>query len=145
MTTRLIPVLLIAISFFPAGCQKYTSGLQQSVARADETGAIAALRSISVAQQAYMVSNSGEYGTLKQLVGGAFLDARMASDKPVKDYVLTLKVTAKSADEPAGSYTCNADPDATVTAGKHYYIDSLSNVIHVNETQPATSVDKSIE
>jgi hypothetical protein len=145
MTPRLVPLLLLAISFVSASCQDYTSGLQQTVKRADETVAIAALRSISIAQQAYTVSNSGEYGTLKQLIDGGFLDARMASDKPVKDYVLTLKVTPKSADNPAGSYTCNADPDATVTVGKHYYIDSSSNVIHVNETQPATSADKSIE
>ncbi|HKE60804.1 MAG TPA: hypothetical protein VKB46_29060 [Pyrinomonadaceae bacterium] len=144
MTPRLVALLLLVLSFVSASCQNYTSGLQQTVKRADETSAIAALRSISIAQQAYTVSNSGEFGTLKQLIEGGFLDARMASDKPVKDYVLSLKVTPKNAD-PAGSYTCNADPDATVTAGKHYYIDSSSNVIHVNETQPATSADKSIE
>ncbi len=145
MTARLIPVLLIAISLVYAGCQNYTSGLQQSVARADETGAIAALRSIAVAQQAYTVSNSGEYGTLKQLVDGGFLDARMTSDKAVRGYQLTLKVTPKSGDNSAGAYTCNVDPDATVSGGKHYYIDSSSNVIHVNETQPASAADKSIE
>jgi hypothetical protein len=145
MPQRLILVLVIAISFVHLSCQNYTSGLQQTVARADETLAIAALRSISVAQQAYTVSNGGEYGTLKQLSDGGFLDARMASDKPVKDYVLTLTVVPKRDGNPAGSYTCNADPDPTANGGKHYYIDSSSNVIHVNETQTASAADKSIQ
>ena len=145
MLRRLTFMLVIAISLVHGGCQNYTSGLQQSVVRADETGAIAALRSIAVAQQAYTLSNSGEYGALKQLVDGGFLDPRMASDKPVRGYVLTLKVTPKSGDNPAGAYECNVDPDATVTGGKHYYLNSSSNVIHVNENQSATAADKSIE
>jgi hypothetical protein len=144
MLQRLSLVLLIVFSFAHTNCQNYTSGLQQTVARADETVAIAALRSISVAQQAYTVSNSGEYATLQQLAEGGFLDARMASDKPVKDYRLTLKVTPKTADS-AAAFSCNADPIPTATGGKHYYIDSTSNLIHVNETQPASAADNSIQ
>ena len=59
-----------------SSCQSYTSGLQQSVARADETAGLAALHAISLAQRTYSLTNSGEYGTLKQLTDGGFLDVR---------------------------------------------------------------------
>ena len=140
----LITLLLVVISTSSA-CQDYTTGLQQSLARADETAAITTLRAISVAQRAYSLTNSGEYGTLQQLTDGGFLDARYGGEKPVKDYTLTLKVTPKASGAPEGSYTCNADPERTgERAGRHFYIDSTSANIHVNDTQPATAADKTV-
>ena len=140
----LIAVLILAVSL--TSCQTYTSGLQQSLARADETAAISLLRTIIVAQRSYSLTNSGEYGTLKQLVDGGFMDARFGSEKPVKDYTITLNVTPKSAGEAEGSYTCNADPEKPAErAGRHLYIDSTADGIHVNDTQPATATDKLLE
>jgi Tfp pilus assembly protein PilE len=128
------------------GCRTYTTGLQQSVERADEAVAMSAMRSIALAQRAYSLSNGGEYGTLAQLTEGGYLDARYKSDNAVKDYVLTLKVTPKAADSPEGSYTCNADPSTTgAMAGRHFYIDSTSLDIHVNATQPASASDPAIQ
>jgi hypothetical protein len=119
-------------------CQEYSTGLQQSVARADDTAAIAALRAIAAAERTYSITNSGEYGTLQQLRDGGFLDARFASDQPIKDYTLTLNVTQ-------GSYKCNADPQLSgERAGRHFYIDSNSNVIYVNDTGPASASDKTL-
>ena len=129
-----------------ASCQTYTTGLQQSIARADETAALTTLRAIALAERTYSLTNSGEYGTLKQLSDGGFLDARYAGVKPVKDYVITLKVTPKASGAPEGSYSCNADPEKTGDrAGRHLYLDSTSDGIHVNETETATAADKVIQ
>lgn len=137
MNRKLVPIALLIVAMSTA-CQEYSTGLQQSVARADDTAAIAALRAIAAAERTYSITNSGEYGTLQQLRDGGFLDARFASDQPIKDYTLTLNVTQ-------GSYKCNADPQLSgERAGRHFYIDSNSNVIYVNDTGPASASDKTL-
>ena len=129
-----------------AACKTYTTTLEQSVAKADETSALGALHSIAVAERTYSLTNDGEYGTLKQLAEGGFLDSRFSSDKPLKDYVVTLVVTPKEPGGQPGSYKCNADPENIAErAGRHLYIDSTSEGIHVNDTQPATAADKLLQ
>jgi len=137
-------VFSLSFSLFLAAtsCQSYTSTLQQGMTGADETAALSALRAIAMAQRTYNISNSGEYGSLQQLTDGGFLDARFSSAKPVKDYVLTLNVIPKTTGAPEGSYTCSADPDKQgAGSGRHFYIDSITNNIHVNASQPATAND----
>jgi hypothetical protein len=127
-------------------CQSYTTGLQRSVVRANETTAIALIRTISIAERTYSLSNDGEYATLKQLVDTGFLDARYGGEKPLRDYVITLKVTPKAPGAAEGTYTCNMDPDTTSEiVGRHLYIDSSATGIHVNDSQPATASDKLID
>jgi len=139
-------LLLLVILATLAGCQNYEKGLEQSVARADETGAIALLRAIALAERTYSLTNSGEYGTLKQLADGGFLDARYASEKPAKDYVVTLVVTPKEPGKPEGSFACNAEPEKPgERLGRHFYIDSSSMYVHYNDTQPATASDKIVQ
>jgi hypothetical protein len=119
------PTLIILFVFLSSlnGCQSYTTGLQKGVAGADDTAALAALHAISLAQRTYSLTNSGEYGTLKQLTDGGFLDVRYNGDKPVRDYVVTCNVTPKSSGAPEGSYSCNADPDKpSERPGRHLYI-----------------------
>lgn len=127
--------LLIAFAFL-LSCQSYSTGLQQSVARADEMAAVAALKTIATAQQAYALSNSGSYGTFQQLCEAGFLDKRFNSAAPeIKDYVLSMDVSGDS-------YRLNADPArAGEQAGRHLYLDSSSPLIRVNATQPATAKD----
>lgn len=127
--------VLVACSIL-LSCQSYSTGLQQSVARAGETSAIAALKTISSAQQAYALSNGGSYGTFQQLCDGGYLDARFNSSAPqIKDYVLSMDLSANS-------YCLNADPArAGDQAGRHLYLDSTSPLIRVNPTQPATASD----
>jgi type II secretory pathway pseudopilin PulG len=123
-------------------CQTYTTGLQQSVARADETAAIAALHTIAVAQRTYAAGNDGAYGTFQQLSDAGYLDSRFNSDKPaVKDYVLNMKVTPKSEGQAEAFYSCSADPTRTDAQGRHFYIDSASSGLHVNPSGPATATD----
>jgi Tfp pilus assembly protein PilE len=123
-------------------CQSYTTGLQKTVARADETTVVAALRSIGVAQQTYSISNGGNFGTLDQLRDGGYLDVRFNSaNGGFKNYSLTLNANPQSAEAPA-SFTCNADPTNTgPQAGRHFYVDSTSEAIHVNADKPATATD----
>lgn len=143
MLIRLMVALLLTVLVANVGCQTYTTGLQKSVERADETSAIGALRAIATAERAYTVSNGGEYATLQQLTDSGLLDVRFGGPRPVKDYVLTLNVTTKPS-EP--SFSCNADPDpASGRVGRHFYTDSNSSEIHVNDTQPATTSDKGLQ
>ena len=129
-------VCLLVVFALMFSCQTYTTGLQQSVARADETSAIAALKTISTAQQTYAISNGGGYGTFQQLCEGGYLDERFNSTTPqIKDYVLSM-------DTSANSYRLNADPARSGDqAGRHLYMDSTSPLIRVNPTQPASAKD----
>ena len=125
------------------GCQTYTSGLVKTGARADEAVVLSNLRSIIQAENAYNVSN-GSYGTFEQLTSGGFLDARFKADRPsLNQYSYTMTVTEKSADAGTASFSCNADPERTGDrTGRHFYIDSTSNDIHVNATQTASATDE---
>ena len=141
--------LMMAILCFSCGavlaCTSYTSGLKQSVTRADETAGIAALHTISVAQRTYSTSNGGSYGTFEQLVGGGYLDSRFSSDKPnVRGYVLSMTVTS---DSDGGRYAVNADPEGAgpQAAGRHFYIDSSSGLIHFNPSQAASVNDPTLD
>lgn len=136
-------LLILILTCLTLACKTYTAGLQQSTARADETVALTALHSISLAQQTYSVSNNGRFGTFPQLVKSGSLDERFNADSPkLKGYVLTLTVVPKSAESPADAYGVNADPvGAGPQAARHLYLDSVSGLIHVNETKPATVDD----
>ena len=128
--------VLILASILMLSCQTYTSGLQQSVARADETSAVAAMKTIATAQQAYSLSNGGGYATFQQLCAGGFLDERFNSSNPqIKDYTLTMEASSTS-------FSINADPTRSgEAAGRHLYMDSGGPLIHVNASQPATAND----
>jgi hypothetical protein len=139
-------ILLLGILVTLAGCQNYEKGLEQTVARADETSAIALLHAIALAERTYSLTNSGDYGTLQQLADGGFLDARYTGEKPLKDYAVALVVSPKQPGTPEGSYICNADPQKSGDrVGRHFYIDSSSTYVHYNDTQPATATDKIVE
>jgi Tfp pilus assembly protein PilE len=137
-----ILALVVLICLASLSCQTYSTGLQKSLARADETSAIAALHAIAVAEQTYSISNGGNFGTLAQLRDAGYLDVRFnAPNGGVKDYSVTLNANPQSG-EGGASFTCNADPtNSGSQAGRHFYIDSTSQAIHVNPTQPATVAD----
>ncbi|HUS10263.1 MAG TPA: hypothetical protein VMZ30_07335 [Pyrinomonadaceae bacterium] len=122
---------------FSLSCQNYSTGLQQSVAHADETAATGALRTIATAQQTYALSNSGNYGTFQQLSESGYLDSRFNAENPViKDYVLSVEV---GQDSEGPFFRCKADPSDN-KAGRHFYIDQ-SRMLRVNATQPAKASD----
>ena len=137
-----ILAFIVVAAFASLACQNYSTGLQQSVARADETTIVAALRTIGIAQQTYSLSNGGNYGTLEQLREGGYLDVRFNSaNGGLKNYSLTLDAKPQSAGAPA-SFSCNADPTNTgPQAGRHFYMDHTSQAVHVNADRPATAAD----
>jgi hypothetical protein len=139
--------LIVAILVFSCGaglsCQPYTSGLQKSVERADETAAVSALQTIVAAQRTYGISNSGGCATFPQLVKSGALDSRFDSDTPkIRGYVLVMSITPRSSGSEQDSYTVSADPEGSgpQAAGRHFFVDS-SGTIHANPTQPATASD----
>lgn len=139
---RSLLTALFLICFVVFGCQQYSTGLQQGSSRADETSAIATLRTIAQAQQTYSISKEGNYGTFEQLAEDGVLDPRFNHSSPqLHGYVFTMNVTSSSGSE-LRSYSCNADPAATSPQGRHFYIDSSSTAIRVNATRPATSDDE---
>ena len=140
LTSLLLITFLLSASIGYTSCQTYTTGLKQSVSRANETSAIAVLRSIALAQQTYSVSNGGKYGTFQQLADGGFLDRSINPANPeVKEYSLTMEVNDKPGEE---FYSCNANPKGGgEMIGRHFYIDSTSRELHVNPARPATADD----
>ena len=146
MFRYVITLLVLFACYTSFGCQKYTTGMQQGVTRADEAAAILALRAISSAQRNFSISNGGSYGTFEQLVATGNLDERFKGDKPkVRGYVLTMNVTAKTEGASEGSYSVNADPERSASqAGRHLYMDSSSGLIHTNASQPATASDPAL-
>jgi hypothetical protein len=142
MRPFLISLFLLLIFLAIVGCKEYSTGLQQSSSRADETSAIATLRTIAQAQTTYSISNSTHFANFEQLVEGGFLDPRFNHASPeLHGYVFTMKVNPASDTTPS-SYVCNADPGPTSPhGGRHFYIDSNSQDIRMNPRQPATSKD----
>lgn len=145
MTRHFLVVLLFLFCSAELACKSYTSGLQQSVTRVDETAAIAALHTISLAQRTYSVTNGGDYGTFEQLVKGDYLDSRFSGDKPkMKGYVLSMTVIPRGAGSGEGSYSVNADAEAP-QIGRHFYLDSTSGLIHINASQSASASDQTLD
>ena len=131
---------LVTVGFTVTGCQTYNTGLVQTAARGDEAVVFSNLRSIMRAQSAYNLS-TGSYGTFDQLTDGGYLDTRFKGEKPVvSEYAYTITVNSGS------SYSVNADPGRTGDrGGRHFYVDSTSNEIHVNNTQSATAADETLK
>jgi Tfp pilus assembly protein PilE len=143
MSRYLIVAVLIFACCAELACQSYTKGLEQSVTRADETAAIAALHSIASAQRTYSITNNGGYGTFAQLVQAGALDSRFNGDRPkFKGYVLVMTVNSKGSGE--DTYMVNADPEGPGLQGRHFYSDT-SGLIHVNASQPANASDRSLD
>ena len=139
---RPLCVSLLLICLALSACKEYSTGLQQSSSRADETSAIATLRTIGQAQTTFSVTNAGHYASFEQLVENGLLDSRFNHSNPeYHGYVFTLQNNSSSNDP--GFFSCNADPAATsINSGRHFYIDSSSNDIRVNATRPATNRDE---
>ena len=125
------------------------TGWRAAVRSANEAAAIKSLRSIAEQQMLYFNSHQrSAFGTFDEMLKENLLDTRFAGSTPVVDgYVYNMKVIPKSTSQQPG-YTINADPQVTegvgATGKNHFYVDSDSNTIHVNATQPATAADPPI-
>jgi prepilin-type N-terminal cleavage/methylation domain-containing protein len=97
-------ILIIATIAIPS--------LLRSRQAANESAAVATLRTINTAQVTYLSSNGGNYGTISNLVGAGLLDSRF-NGGTVGGYNYT--VVASSYD-----YTATADP-ASSNSGRYGY------------------------
>src|SRR5688500_6374637 len=125
------------------------TGWKAAVGSANEAAAIKTLRTIAAQQMLYYNSHQrSSFGSFDELLKEKFLDTRLARTTPVVDgYVFQMRVIPKSTTNQPG-FAVNADPQVTdgvgATGKNHFYLDSDSNTIHVNSTQPATVSDPPI-
>ena len=141
--------LMIVIAIIGILIAVSVTGYRAAMRATNEAAAISSLRSIAEQQMLYYnVHQRSTFGTFEEMLKGNLLNSRFAGTTPVVDgYVYTMKVIPKSTSQQAG-YSVNADPQVAegfaATGTNHYYIDSDSNTIHVNATQPATTSDPPI-
>ena len=141
--------LMIVIAIIGILIAVGVTGWKAAVRSANEAAAVKTLRTIAEQQMLYYNSHQrSTFGTFDEMLKENFLDARFAGTTPVLDgYVYTMKVIPKSTAQQPG-YAVNTDPQVSegvgATGRNHYYVDSDTNTIHVNATQPATATDPPI-
>ena len=94
-------ILIIATIAIPS--------LLRSRQAANESAAVANIRTINTAQVTYLASAAGVYGKFSDLVGQGLMDSRWSGTTPtVSGYVFTI-----TPGSPASSYTILASPSGT--------------------------------
>lgn len=125
------------------------TGWKAALRSANEAAAIKSMRTIAEQQMLYYNSHQRTtFGTFEEMRRENLLDNRYDSTTPIVDgYIYTMRVIPRSTSQQAG-YTLNADPQigegVSATGKNHFYLDSDTNTIHVNDSQPATASDPSI-
>ena len=141
--------LMIVIAIIGILIAVGVTGWKAAVRSANEAAAVKTLRTVAEQQMLYFNSHQRRsFGNFEEMLKEGLLDTRFAGTTPVVDgYVYTMKVIPKSTTQQAG-WALNADPQVTegvgATGKNHFYLDSDTNTIHVNETQPATATDPPI-
>ena len=141
--------LMIVIAIIGILIAVGVTGWKAATKSANEAAAVKTLRSIAEQQMLFYNSHQrSAFGTFEEMIKENLLDTRFSGSTPVVDgYVYTMKVIPRSTSQQAG-YTVNADPQVSegvgATGTNHFYVDSDSNTIHVNRTQPATVTDPPI-
>jgi prepilin-type N-terminal cleavage/methylation domain-containing protein len=141
--------LMIVIAIIGILIAVGVTGWKAAVKSANEAAAIKTLRTIAEQQMLYYNSHQrSTFGTFDEMLKENMLDKRFEGTTPVVEgYVFTMRIIPKSTTTQPG-YAVNADPQVTegvsATGKNHFYLDSDSNTIHVNGTQPATIADPPI-
>jgi prepilin-type N-terminal cleavage/methylation domain-containing protein len=97
-------ILIIATIAIPS--------LLRSRQAANESAAVAELRTINTAQITYLSSSGGNYGNIAQLVSAGLLDSRFQGTMSGYNFNITTGGT---------DYTATADPASTSTGRYGYY------------------------
>ncbi len=135
--------LLICVPFLTS-CSSSSEGLgvyPKAVGASDEGFTIQSLRTIATAEM-QLKATRGSYGDFDALTQAGFLDTRFVGQSPnLKGYRYTIKASDSD-------FVVNADPQTTetqpTTGVRHFYLDSLENVIHVNAARPASKDDPAL-
>src|ERR1700756_2472783 len=97
-------ILIIATIAIPS--------LLRSRQSAQESAAVAQLRTINTAEVTYLSSNQGAFGSIPELISQGFLDSRFSGS--VSGYNFTIAASGSN-------YTANADPTSTNSGRFGYY------------------------
>ncbi|MGI9167112.1 MAG: prepilin-type N-terminal cleavage/methylation domain-containing protein [Pyrinomonadaceae bacterium] len=141
--------LMIVIAIIGILIAVGVTGWKAAVRSANEAAAVKTLRTVAEQQMLYYNSHQrSSFGNFEEMLKEGLLDTRFEGTTPVVDgYVYTMRVIPKSTTQQAG-WALNADPQVTggvgATGKNHFYLDSDSNTIHVNDSQPATVADPPI-
>jgi type IV pilus assembly protein PilA len=141
--------LMIVIAIIGILIAVGVTGWKAAVKSANEAAAIKTLKTIAEQQMLFYNSHQrSTFGTFEEMLKENMLDSRFSGGTPVVEgYVFTMRVIPKSTSTQPG-YAVNADPQVTegvgATGKNHFYLDSDSNTIHVNSSQPATIADPPI-
>jgi prepilin-type N-terminal cleavage/methylation domain-containing protein len=141
--------LMIVIAIIGILIAVGVTGWKAAVRSTNEAAAIKELRTIAEQQMLFYNSHQrSAFGTFDEMLKEGLLDTRFAGTTPVVDgYVFQMRVIPKSTSTQPG-FAINSDPQVTegvgATGRNHFYLDSDSNTIHVNPTQPATATDPPI-
>lgn len=141
--------LMIVIAIIGILIAVGVTGWRAAVRSANEAAAIKTMRTVAEQQMLYYNSKQRTtFGGFDEMLKEGLLDNRFAGTTPVVEgYIFTMRVIPRSTAQQAG-YTLNADPQVTegvgATGKNHFYLDSDTNTIHVNDSQPATATDPSI-
>ena len=109
-------ILIIATIAIPS--------LLRSRQAAQESSAVAQIRTVNTAEVTYLSSNGGNYGSIPELITAGLLDSRFATS--VSGYVFA--VTASSSD-----YTATATP-TSANAGRYAYFSLPDAVVRYSTT-----------
>jgi prepilin-type N-terminal cleavage/methylation domain-containing protein len=141
--------LMIVIAIIGILIAVGVTGWRAALRAANEAAAIKTLRTIAEQQMLYYNAHQRtSFGTFDEMLKENLLDTRFGGATPVVDgYVYNMRVIPKSTTQQAG-FAINTDPQVSegvgATGKNHFYLDSDTNTIHVNETQPATATDPPI-
>jgi prepilin-type N-terminal cleavage/methylation domain-containing protein len=101
-------ILIIATIAIPS--------LLRSRQAANESGAVANLRTINTAEVTYMSGNGGEYGTIDGLVADGLLDERFEGSGVVGGYIYAITLSDSNT-----NYVAVATAQSTNTGRNNYY------------------------
>ena len=113
-------ILIIATIAIPS--------LLRSRQAAQESSAVAQIRTINTAEVTYLSSNQGSYGDITNLIAQGFLDNRFTASVSGYNFVVTASGT---------DYTVTATPTST-NAGRYGYY-SVPDAVIRYQTSPTTS------
>ena len=116
-------------------------GWNDAMRSGNEAATVQHLKTIEAVELQYYNTHKRNFGTFDQLVANEMLGKRFSGATPIVDgYSFTLRVTAASSGQ-AASFTLNADPQASDTGTKHFYLSSMDRIIRVNKDRPAGPAD----
>ena len=107
----------------------------------NEAATLQNMKTIAAVEIQYYNTHKQTFGTFDQLIKEQMLTSKFLGDPPAPDgYILILKVTPGTTDRKS-FYALNADPQSANTGKNYFYIDSVTESIHVNPDQPARATD----